>query len=310
MQMDPTDAKIAIKQILQAPNAFAVLGLTTEAVHEASTVRHQYRRLAILVHPDKCSLPDAKEAFHLLSGSFERLHDPVKQEKYLLELTSTKYSSSSSSKQSHQYTASTSSKKRKKPSAPSSSSTTTSSTSTPSSSQKSDKWWESKSWQDIEDRLHREETLFKEEMKRKQEHSEFRKKIVSERRRRLDEEKTKPVLDFLKEKYGLASESDTTGSSDFMQQQQSRGESATSSSSCILTPSSSSSSTASSASATSTNANTTAAPNATTALGNQYVCWICQRQFRDQAHLLKHESFSSLHRTNIQKQRMHEQEKI
>eukprot|EP00913_Durusdinium_trenchii_P015052 g14117.t1 len=39
----------------------------------ADELRRQYRKLALLVHPDKCSSPDAKAAFQKLSEAFEHL---------------------------------------------------------------------------------------------------------------------------------------------------------------------------------------------------------------------------------------------
>lgn len=44
---------------------------TTAPDTEAAVVKQNYRRLALLVHPDKCSLPHADEAFKLLHAAYE-----------------------------------------------------------------------------------------------------------------------------------------------------------------------------------------------------------------------------------------------
>ena len=45
-------------------------------------MRRQYRRLALLCHPDKTEHKDANRAFQALSEAFECLHDPEKQAVY------------------------------------------------------------------------------------------------------------------------------------------------------------------------------------------------------------------------------------
>jgi len=62
----------AIANILAAKSHWATLQLTKDAT--AEELRKQYRRLALLVHPDKCSeIPEAKAAFQKLSEAFEQL---------------------------------------------------------------------------------------------------------------------------------------------------------------------------------------------------------------------------------------------
>ena len=46
----------AVERILSAANLFARLELAVELV-DVATVRSHYRRLALAVHPDKCSAP-------------------------------------------------------------------------------------------------------------------------------------------------------------------------------------------------------------------------------------------------------------
>lgn len=49
-------------------------------------MRQQYRKLALLVHPDKCTAQRAKEAFQALSEAFERLSSLAGQAAYLQEV--------------------------------------------------------------------------------------------------------------------------------------------------------------------------------------------------------------------------------
>jgi DnaJ-class molecular chaperone len=63
---------------LAAKCDFEVLQLSLHA-HAAATVRTQYRKLALLLHPDKNSHPQAEAAFHRLVAAFEVLNDPQQQ---------------------------------------------------------------------------------------------------------------------------------------------------------------------------------------------------------------------------------------
>ncbi|CAK9059562.1 unnamed protein product [Durusdinium trenchii] len=73
---------MSVATILGAANLFARLELPVERV-EVATVRSQYRRLALAVHPDKCQDPRAKEAFQLLSEAFEQLSSETLQAQLL-----------------------------------------------------------------------------------------------------------------------------------------------------------------------------------------------------------------------------------
>jgi DnaJ-class molecular chaperone len=63
---------------LAAKDDFDVLQLPLNA-HAAAVVRTQYRKLALLLHPDKNSHPQAEAAFHRLVAAFEVLSDPQQQ---------------------------------------------------------------------------------------------------------------------------------------------------------------------------------------------------------------------------------------
>ncbi|CAJ1341694.1 unnamed protein product [Effrenium voratum] len=74
----------AVERILSAANLFARLELAVELV-DVANVRSHYRRLALAVHPDKCSDAKAKDAFQALSEAFEKLSSEVGQKQCLKE---------------------------------------------------------------------------------------------------------------------------------------------------------------------------------------------------------------------------------
>ncbi|CAE7829362.1 DNAJC14 [Symbiodinium necroappetens] len=73
----------AIRRALRPKaSAFERLGLPA-AVCEAVVVRRAYRTAALLIHPDKCTHPDAKLAFQRLSEAFDSLSGPDGQQEQL-----------------------------------------------------------------------------------------------------------------------------------------------------------------------------------------------------------------------------------
>jgi len=74
-----------VRRVLEATTLFARLGLPNAAA-ESGLLKRQYRQLALLVHPDKCSHERAKEAFQKLSEAFDSLSDDGEQRRYLVEL--------------------------------------------------------------------------------------------------------------------------------------------------------------------------------------------------------------------------------
>ena len=61
-------AEEAAIRVLEASNPANALGIDNGA--QPAVVRKAYRRLAMLLHPDKCALPDAEQAFKKLSQAF------------------------------------------------------------------------------------------------------------------------------------------------------------------------------------------------------------------------------------------------
>jgi hypothetical protein len=72
----------SIAAVASAKSLFGVLGLPDE-ICSASDVKKAYRRLALEVHPDKCSHPDAKAAFQRLSEAYDSLNSETAQRRYL-----------------------------------------------------------------------------------------------------------------------------------------------------------------------------------------------------------------------------------
>ena len=67
------------RALLPGASPFARLGLP-EAFCETKVLRRAYRTAALLIHPDKCSHPQAKMAFQKISEAFDRLSGGQKQE--------------------------------------------------------------------------------------------------------------------------------------------------------------------------------------------------------------------------------------
>eukprot|EP00421_Protoceratium_reticulatum_P046336 CAMPEP_0168452222 /NCGR_PEP_ID=MMETSP0228-20121227/49040_1 /TAXON_ID=133427 /ORGANISM="Protoceratium reticulatum, Strain CCCM 535 (=CCMP 1889)" /LENGTH=288 /DNA_ID=CAMNT_0008466863 /DNA_START=69 /DNA_END=932 /DNA_ORIENTATION=- len=61
-------------------SAFQMLMISPEA--SESEITKQYRKLSILIHPDKCKLEKASEAFQILVKAYNDTKDPNYQDKY------------------------------------------------------------------------------------------------------------------------------------------------------------------------------------------------------------------------------------
>lgn len=72
-----------VVRILQQRNFFDRLGLPRDRIAGAAAVRQQYRRLALICHPDKSQHPRANAAFQALSEAFECLYDSEQQAAYV-----------------------------------------------------------------------------------------------------------------------------------------------------------------------------------------------------------------------------------
>ena len=61
-------------------NPFEVLSLSPDSSDDQ--IKRKYRSLTLLIHPDKCKLPNASDAFHILEQSYKSLIDPDKKQYY------------------------------------------------------------------------------------------------------------------------------------------------------------------------------------------------------------------------------------
>jgi rhodanese-related sulfurtransferase len=72
-----------VATVMASRNAYVTLGLPVALTNDLSAVRKAYRRISLLVHPDKCADPMALAAFRKLYGAFESLCDlPLQQRLY------------------------------------------------------------------------------------------------------------------------------------------------------------------------------------------------------------------------------------
>eukprot|EP01018_Ginkgo_biloba_P025679 Gb_11082 [translate_table: standard] len=83
---DPTSAEEVIR-LLDSPDHYAVLGLSRYENIDIAVLKREYRKKAILVHPDKnMGNVKAEEAFKKLQNAYEVLLDSVKRKIYDEEL--------------------------------------------------------------------------------------------------------------------------------------------------------------------------------------------------------------------------------
>eukprot|EP01068_Selenidium_serpulae_P014605 Selendium_serpulae@DN6118_c0_g1_i1.p2 len=61
-------------------NAYEILLLSPESTEE--DLKKMYRKISLLVHPDKCSNPLAQEAFQVITKAYEELQKPEYKDKY------------------------------------------------------------------------------------------------------------------------------------------------------------------------------------------------------------------------------------
>lgn len=59
---------------------FEILGINPDMPDEQ--IAKHYRKMSILIHPDKCKHPKARDAFQMLGDAFNQLKDPSVKEKY------------------------------------------------------------------------------------------------------------------------------------------------------------------------------------------------------------------------------------
>jgi hypothetical protein len=63
--------EVEVNRVLEAPSDYAVLRLAPGV--DGATVRKRYREMAVQLHPDKCSVPRASDAFHRLVKAYQQL---------------------------------------------------------------------------------------------------------------------------------------------------------------------------------------------------------------------------------------------
>merc|ERR1719420_1968343 len=61
-------------------NPYEVLQISPEMPEEQ--VAKHYRKMSILIHPDKCKHEKAADAFQVLADAFQQVKDPAMKEKY------------------------------------------------------------------------------------------------------------------------------------------------------------------------------------------------------------------------------------
>ncbi|GER40244.1 Dnajc14 protein [Striga asiatica] len=95
--LEGSDQILAVAEVLLAadnkrlsisqPDWYAVLQIP-QRTEEADVIKKQYRRLALLLHPDKNKFPFSDSAFRLVADSWAVLSDPTKKAAYDGELVS------------------------------------------------------------------------------------------------------------------------------------------------------------------------------------------------------------------------------
>jgi len=77
---------------------FAIMGLEFNIefqergvmILDSIIVKKKYRKVALIIHPDKCTHPNAGDAFKLLGEAFDCLTDPTHQKEYIVKLLNKK----------------------------------------------------------------------------------------------------------------------------------------------------------------------------------------------------------------------------
>lgn len=86
--LDGSDQILAVSDVLLAaekspsPDHYAILNLDPTTTPDIDTIRRCYRRLALLLHPDKNPSPFSDSAFRHVSDAWSVLSDPAKKAEY------------------------------------------------------------------------------------------------------------------------------------------------------------------------------------------------------------------------------------
>lgn len=75
-----SEPEIIIKRVSATTDYYKILGISRSATEEE--VKKAYKKLALKLHPDKCKLPGAEEAFKRLAGAFNCLGNSDKRNHY------------------------------------------------------------------------------------------------------------------------------------------------------------------------------------------------------------------------------------
>uniref|UniRef100_A0A1Y9H2H4 J domain-containing protein n=1 Tax=Anopheles dirus TaxID=7168 RepID=A0A1Y9H2H4_9DIPT len=78
----PSTADEAMSSLLncKGKDAYSILGVSPDCTQEQ--IRKHYKKIAVLVHPDKNKQPGAEEAFKVLQRSFELIGEPESRQEY------------------------------------------------------------------------------------------------------------------------------------------------------------------------------------------------------------------------------------
>jgi len=71
------DVKKLIKRVLSTKEFYERMGLERTASSEE--IKKRFRKLSLLLHPDKCTLPGAEESFKAINQAYTVLSDPDKK---------------------------------------------------------------------------------------------------------------------------------------------------------------------------------------------------------------------------------------
>ncbi|CEL97969.1 unnamed protein product [Vitrella brassicaformis CCMP3155] len=76
-------SEAVVERVLSARSAYEVLELQPQWITDTDVVRKAYKRISLLVHPDKCTHPKASDAFRVVFGALQVLSDASEQERAL-----------------------------------------------------------------------------------------------------------------------------------------------------------------------------------------------------------------------------------
>ncbi|ANQ09721.1 DNAJ protein [Plasmodium coatneyi] len=80
-KLNKGDAESEITRLLANKNSspFEIFGIHEDM--DMEKIKSKYRRLSVLIHPDKCKIEKASEAFHILNKAYEELkRDDIKEQ--------------------------------------------------------------------------------------------------------------------------------------------------------------------------------------------------------------------------------------